>query len=146
MKTTFANSQTVERKWHVIDAEGKVLGRVASEAANLLAGKHKPTYTPNVDTGDYVIIINSDKVVLTGKKLTQKMYRTHSGHVGHLKETNYKTMMATKSDVVVEKAVKGMLPKSSLGRKMGKKLFVYKGAEHKHEAQQPQPYTLKGVK
>lgn len=146
MKTYFANPQTVERKWYVIDAEGQVLGRVASEAASLLAGKHKPTYTPHVDTGDYVIIVNADKAVLTGKKLDQKMYRTHSGYVGHLKETNYKTMMETKSDVVMEKAVKGMLPKTSLGRKMGNKLHVYKGAEHNHQAQQPVSYTLKGVR
>ena len=146
MKTYFANPQTVEKKWHVIDASGVALGRVASEAAILLSGKHKPTYTPHVDTGDYVIVINADKIVLTGKKPIQKMYRTHSGYVGHLKETNYKTMMENKSDVVMEKAIKGMLPKSSLGRKMGNKLFVYKGAEHPHQAQQPQPYTLKGVR
>jgi len=146
MKTTFANPQTVERKWHVIDAEGKILGRVASEAASLLRGKHKPTYTPHVDTGDYVIIINTDKIILTGKKLTQKMYRTHSGYVGHLKETNYKTMMEDRSDVIVEKAVKGMLPKNSLGKKMGSKLHVYKDAEHPHTAQQPQNYTLKGAR
>jgi large subunit ribosomal protein L13 len=146
MKTYFANPQTVERKWHLIDAAGHPLGRVASEAAILLAGKHKPTYTPHVDSGDYVIIINADKAVLTGNKLTQKMYRTHSGYVGHLKETDYKTMMQTKSDVVMEKAVKGMLPKNSLGRKMGKKLHVYKGAEHNQQAQQPQVYNLKGVR
>ncbi|MGD9901178.1 MAG: 50S ribosomal protein L13 [Spirochaetales bacterium] len=146
MKTYFANPQTVERKWYVIDADGQPLGRVASQAAHLLAGKHKPTYTPHVDTGDYVIIINTDKALLTGNKLTQKMYRTHSGYVGHLKETNYKTMMETKSDVVMEKAVKGMLPKSSLGRNMFKKLHVYKGAEHKQEAQQPVAFTLKGVR
>ncbi|MDD4211618.1 MAG: 50S ribosomal protein L13 [Clostridia bacterium] len=146
MKTYFANPQTVERKWYVLDATDKPLGRVATTAAMLLAGKHKPTYTTHVDTGDYVIIINSDKAVLTGNKLTQKMYRTHSGYIGHLKETNYKTMMATKSDVVMAKAVKGMLPKSSLGQQMGKKLHVYKGAEHMQEAQQPQPYTVKGVR
>lgn len=146
MKTYFANPQTVERKWHLIDAEGQPLGRVASQAANLLRGKHKPTYTPHVDTGDYVIIVNSDKAVLTGDKLNQKMYRTHSGYVGHLKETNYKTMMETKSDLMMEKAVKGMLPKGALGRKMGKKLHVYKGAEHNQQAQQPQNFTLKGVR
>jgi large subunit ribosomal protein L13 len=146
MKTYFANPQTVDRKWHVIDASGVALGRVATEAANLLRGKHKPTYTPHVDTGDYVIIINTDKIVLTGKKPIQKMYRTHSGYVGNLKETNYKTMMENKSDVIMEKAVKGMLPKSSLGRKMGKKLFVYKGEEHPHQAQQPQNHSLKGVR
>jgi large subunit ribosomal protein L13 len=146
MKTNFANSQTVERKWYVIDASGQPLGRVASEAAVLLNGKHKPTYTPHVDTGDNVIIINTDKAVLTGNKLTQKMYRTHSGYLGNLKETNYKTMMDNKSDFVMKKAVSGMLPKSSLGRDMSKKLHVYKGADHKHQAQQPQPYKLKGVR
>ncbi|PKK96080.1 MAG: 50S ribosomal protein L13 [Tenericutes bacterium HGW-Tenericutes-4] len=146
MKTYFANPQTVERKWHVIDATGVALGRVSTEAAVLLSGKHKPTYTPHVDTGDYVIVINADKAVLTGNKLEQKMYRTHSGYVGHLKETNYKTMMETKSDVVMEKSIKGMLPKNSLGKKMGGKLFVYKGENHPHQAQQPQSYTLKGVR
>lgn len=146
MKTYFANAQTVKRDWFIVDAAGQPLGRVASQVANLLKGKHKPTYTPHVDTGDHVIIINTDKVVLTGNKLTQKMYRTHSGYVGHLKETNYKTMMENKSDVIVNKAVKGMLPKNTLGRQMLKKLKVYKGAEHNNEAQQPKPFTLKGVR
>lgn len=146
MKTYFANPQTVERKWYLVDAAGQPLGRVASQVANLLRGKHKPTYTPHVDTGDHVIIINTDKLVLTGKKLTQKYYRTHSGHVGHLKETNYKTMMENKSDVIMTKAVKGMLPKNSLGRKMAKKLRVYKGAEHNNQAQMPEVFNLKGVR
>ncbi len=146
MKTYFANPQTVERKWFVVDAEGQPLGRVASQVASLLRGKHKPTYTPHVDTGDHVIILNTDKVVLTGKKLIQKMYRTHSGYVGHLRETNYKTMKEKKSDVVMTKAVKGMLPKNSLGRQMAKKLHVYKGAEHNNQAQLPEVFTLKGVR
>lgn len=146
MKTYFANEQTVTRKWYVVDAEGHALGRVASQVANLLRGKHKPTYTPNVDTGDHVIVLNTDKMLLTGNKKLQKMYRTHSGYIGNLKETNYKTMMENKSDFVLRKAVKGMLPKNTLGRKMAKKLRVYKGAEHNNEAQQPIKFTLKGVR
>jgi len=146
MKTYFANSQTVERKWYVFDAEGQTLGRFGSEIAAILRGKHKPTYTPHVDTGDNVIIINTDKLVLTGNKLNLKMYRTHSGYVGNLKETTYKTMMIDRSDVIVETAIKGMLPKSALGKRMLKKLFIYKGAEHPHQAQQPIVYHLKGVK
>ena len=137
MKTYMAHKETVERKWYVVDAEGLVLGRLASKVAAILRGKNKPTFTPNVDTGDFVIIINTDKVVLTGKKLEKKLYRYHTGHIGGLKEIQYKTLMATKSDLVVYEAVKGMLPKNSLGRKMLTKLKVYKGAEHKHSAKQP---------
>ncbi len=137
MKTYMANAQTVERKWYVVDAAGLPLGRVASKVAAILRGKNKPTFTPNVDCGDFVIVINSDKVVLTGKKLTDKYYRYHTGYVGGLKEISYKKMLEEKSDVAVYEAVKGMLPKNSLGRDMIKKLRVYKGAEHKHEAQQP---------
>lgn len=132
-----ANNQTVERKWYVVDATGLPLGRLASKVAAVLRGKNKPTYTPNVDTGDYVIIINSDKAVLTGKKLEEKMYSYHTGYIGGLKQISYKKMMAEKSDVAVYEAVKGMLPKNSLGRAMIKKLRVYKGAEHNQSAQKP---------
>ncbi|MBR2323888.1 MAG: 50S ribosomal protein L13 [Clostridia bacterium] len=138
MKTYMAHEDTVERKWYVVDAEGVVLGRLASQVATILRGKNKPTYTPNVDCGDHVIIINCDKVVLTGKKLEQKEYIYHTGYVGGLKRTQYKKMMANKSDVVVYEAIKGMLPKSVLGRKMIKKLRVYKGATHNHQAQMPE--------
>lgn len=137
MKTYMAHAETVERKWYVVDAEGVVLGRLASQVASVLRGKNKPTYTPNVDTGDFVIVINTDKVLLTGKKLEDKYYRYHTGYIGGLKEIPYKKMMAEKSDLVVYEAVKGMLPKNSLGRAMLKKLRVYKGAEHKQQAQCP---------
>jgi len=142
MKTFMANAQTVERKWYIIDAEGKTLGRLASEVAKILRGKNKPTYTPHVDTGDHVIIINSDKVVLTGKKLDQKMFRQHSLHPGGLKETSYRKLMAEKPTKAVYEAVKGMLPKNSLGRKMLTKLRVYAGTQHNHEAQQPEVLEL----
>ena len=142
MNTYMANAQTVERKWYVVDADGMVLGRLASQVANILRGKHKPTWTPHVDTGDYVIIINSDKVVLTGKKLDQKIYYHHSGYVGGLKETKYRELMHKKSDFAVKRAIKGMLPKGPLGRAMHKKLFVYTGNEHLHQAQQPEMLAL----
>lgn len=142
MKTYMAKNTDVERKWYVVDAEGVALGRLASKVAAILRGKNKPIFTPNVDTGDYVIIINTDKVVLTGKKLEKKYYRYHTGHIGGLKEIQYKTLMKEKSDVAVYEAVKGMLPKNSLGRKMLTKLKVYKGAEHKQEAQKPEPLKL----
>ena len=138
MKTYMANAQTVERKWYVIDAAGLTLGRLSTRVASVLRGKHKPTYTPNVDTGDFVIVINTDKVVLTGKKLEDKFYRYHTGYIGGLKEIPYKKMMAEKSDLAVYEAVRGMLPKNSLGRAMIKKLRVYKGAEHNHAAQKPE--------
>ena len=138
MKTYMAKAETVERKWYVVDAEGATLGRLASKVASVLRGKNKPNYTPNVDTGDFVIIINTDKVVLTGKKLENKFYRYHTGYIGGLKEIPYKKMMAEKSDLAVYEAVKGMLPKNSLGRAMLKKLKVYKGAEHNHAAQKPE--------
>jgi large subunit ribosomal protein L13 len=141
MKTYMANAQTVERKWYVVDAEGLPLGRVATRVAAVLRGKHKPTYTPNVDTGDFVIVINTDKAVLTGKKLEDKFYRYHTGYIGGLKEVPYKKMMAEKSDLAFYEAVRGMLPKNSLGRAMIKKLRVYKGADHNHQAQKPE--TLK---
>ena len=137
MKTYMAKPETVERKWYVVDAAGMPLGRLASQVAAVLRGKNKPTFTPNVDTGDYVIVINCDKVVLTGKKLEQKVYRYHTGYIGGLKERSYKDLMATKSDFVVYEAVKGMLPKNVLGRQMIKKLKTYKGADHNQQAQQP---------
>jgi large subunit ribosomal protein L13 len=142
MKTYMAHAENVVRKWYVVDAEGLTLGRLASRVAAILRGKNKPTFTPNVDTGDFVIIVNTDKVVLTGKKLEKKMYRYHTGFIGHLKEIQYKTLMATKSDVAVYEAVKGMLPKNSLGRKMLTKLKVYKGPEHNHQAQKPEVLKL----
>ena len=138
MKTYMAHAETVERKWYVVDAAGLPLGRLATRVASVLRGKHKPTYTPNVDTGDFVIVINTDKVVLTGKKLEDKFYRYHTGYIGGLKEIPYKKMMAEKSDLAVYEAVRGMLPKNSLGRAMIKKLRVYKGAEHNHAAQKPE--------
>ncbi len=138
MKTYMAHEQDVVRKWYVVDAEGVALGRLASKVAAVLRGKNKPTFTPNVDTGDFVIIVNTDKVVLTGKKLEKKYYRYHTGYIGGLKSIQYKTLMETKSDVAVYEAVKGMLPKNSLGRKMLTKLRVYKGAEHNQQAQKPE--------
>jgi len=142
MKTYVAKPQTVTRKWYVVDASGKPLGRLASEVAKILRGKHKPIYTPHVDTGDFVIVVNAEKVLLTGKKLDQKMYRRHSHYPGGLKETPYRQLMAKKPDFVIYKAVKGMLPKNSLGRKMLKKLRVYAGPAHKHEAQKPERLEL----
>ena len=138
MKTYMAKAESVERKWYVVDAAGVPMGRLASRVASVLRGKNKPTYTPNVDTGDFVIIINTDKAVLTGKKLENKFYRYHTGYIGGLKEISYKKMMAEKSDLAVYEAVKGMLPKNSLGRTMLKKLKVFKGAEHNHAAQKPE--------
>ena len=138
MKTYMAKAESVERKWYVVDAAGVPLGRLASCVASVLRGKNKPTYTPNVDTGDFVIIVNTDKAVLTGKKLENKFYRYHTGYIGGLKEISYKKLMAEKSDLAVYEAVKGMLPKNSLGRAMLKKLKVYKGAEHNHAAQKPE--------
>lgn len=143
MKSFMANPANVERKWYVVDATNIALGRLASQVASILRGKNKPTYTPHVDTGDYVIVINSDKVKLTGKKLQQKMYRHHTGYIGNMKEENYQKLMAERSDFAVELAVKGMLPKTNLGREMLKKLKVYKGAEHNHEAQKPEILVLK---
>ena len=137
MKTFMAKNGQIERKWYVVDAAGMPLGRLASQVAAVLRGKNKPTFTPNVDTGDHVIIINTDKVVLTGKKLDQKYYTYHTGYIGGLKQIPYSKMMAEKSDLAVYEAVKGMLPKNSLGRQMITKLRVYKGAEHNHIAQKP---------
>ena len=132
----------ITRKWYVVDAEGLALGRVASQVANILRGKNKPIYTPNVDTGDYVIVVNASKLILTGKKLDQKIYYKHSGYVGGLKETKYRKLMAEKPEVALRHAVVGMLPKGPLGRQMAKKLYIYKGVEHKQQAQQPQVLTL----
>ena len=142
MKTYMAHAETVERKWYVVDAAGVPLGRLASRVASVLRGKNKPTFTPNVDCGDFVIVINTDKAVLTGKKLENKFYRYHTGYIGGLKEISYKKMMEEKSDLAVYEAVKGMLPKNSLGRVMLKKLKVYKGAEHNHAAQKPEVLKL----
>lgn len=138
MKTLMAKPATVEKKWWIIDAEGKVLGRVASEAATLLRGKHKADFTPNVDCGDNVIIINSDKLVLTGKKEEQKYFKRYSGYQSGLHLTQYKQMMAEKSDVALMRAIKGMLPKNSLGRTMATHCHIYKGAEHNNQAQKPE--------
>lgn len=137
MSTTMVTKETVTRKWYVLDAAGKPMGKTAALAADLLRGKLKTDYTPNVDCGDYVIIVNAKDAVLTGKKLEQKYYRTHSGYPGGLKETQYKTLMAERPELAIELAVKGMLPKNSIGRKAATRLKVYAGAEHNHEAQQP---------
>ncbi|MFI3163571.1 MAG: 50S ribosomal protein L13 [Bacillota bacterium] len=142
MKTYMANASDIEKKWYVVDAEGMVLGRLASQVASILRGKNKPTFTPHVDCGDYVIVLNTDKVVLTGKKLEQKEYIYHTGHVGNLKRTSYKKMMEEKSDVAVYEAIKGMLPKNSLGRQMLKKVRIYKGGEHNQAAQCPEVLEL----
>ncbi len=145
MKTVMAKAETVQRNWVLIDAKDRPLGRVATEAAYILRGKHKAIYTPHVDCGDYVVVINADKVVLTGNKLTDKKWFRHSGYPGGEKEVAYKDLMNGRADFVVEKAIKGMLPKNRLGRKMGMKVKVYAGDTHPHQAQNPQPITLKGV-
>ncbi|WP_027964745.1 50S ribosomal protein L13 [Halalkalibacillus halophilus] len=145
MRTTFmANESNVERKWYVVDAAGQTLGRLSTEVATLLRGKHKPSYTPHVDTGDNVIIINADKIELTGKKMTDKIYYRHTNHPGGLKERTAQEMRSKFPEKMLEQAIKGMLPKNRLGNKMGKKLHVYRGADHKHEAQQPEVYELRG--
>lgn len=145
MRTTFlAKASEVERKWYVIDAEGKTLGRLSSEVASILRGKHKPTFTPNVDTGDHVILINVDKIHLTGKKLTDKIYYKHSLHPGGLKTRTALEMRTNYPVRMLELAIKGMLPKNTLGRQQFKKLHVYAGPEHPHAAQQPEVYELRG--
>ena len=141
MSTFMAKKETIERKWYVLDAAGKPLGKTAVAAATILRGKHRPEFTPNVDCGEYVIVINADKAVLTGKKLTQKYYRRHTGWIGGLKEVQYKTLMANRPELAMELAVKGMLAKNSLGRNALTRLHIYKGAEHKHEAQKPEAWT-----
>ncbi len=143
MSTYMAKVETVERKWYVIDAAGKPMGRTAVAAANILRGKHRPEFTPHVDCGEFVIIINADKAVLTGRKLEQKYYRRHSGYIGGLKEVQYKTLMATKPELAMELAVKGMLPHNSIGAKSATRLKVYAGAEHAHAAQKPVAVEVK---
>ena len=142
MNTFMASPATIDRKWYVVDAEGMTLGRLASEVAKILRGKNKPIFTPHMDTGDYVIIVNAEKVKVTGKKLDQKIYYHHSGYVGGLKETTLKEKLARKPEQVIELAVKGMLPKGPLGRQMYRKLFVYAGPEHRHAAQKPETLTF----
>ena len=137
MSTFMANEKTIERRWFVIDAAGKPLGRTAVKAADILRGKHRPEFTPHADCGEYVIIVNADKAILTGKKLIQKFYRHHSGYIGGLKETSYKTLMATKPEMAMELAVKGMLPHNTIGDKSFTRLHVYAGADHKQAAQKP---------
>lgn len=143
MSTFMQKKETINRKWYVIDAEGETLGRLATKAATILRGKHKVTYTPHVDCGDYVIIINASKVKLTGKKLEDKMYYNHSGYPGGLRERNAKEMINNYPEEMVERAIKGMLPHNRLGRKMGKKLFVYAGAEHNQLAQKPESINVR---
>ena len=142
MKSYVATASSIERKWYVVDATGYTLGRLASEVAKVLRGKNKPTYTPSMDTGDYVIVINAEKIAVTGKKLDQKIYYHHSDYVGGMKETTLREKLAKKPESVIELAVKGMLPKGPLGRQMLKKLHVYAGPEHNHEAQKPEVLTF----
>ena len=137
MSTFLQKKENIERTWYVVDASGKPLGRVASKVATILRGKHKPTYTPYVDCGDYVVVINAEKAILTGNKLNDKMYYNHSGYPGGLRERNAKTMINQYPEELMERAIKGMLPHNRLGRAMGKKLFVYRGSDHKHGAQKP---------
>ena len=143
MSTYMAKPETVERKWYVIDADGVVLGRLASQIAVMLRGKHKPVFTPHVDTGDYVVVVNTDKIRLTGKKLDQKIYYHHTGYPGGLKETKYRVLMVKKSEFALKKAVRGMLPSGPLGNKMFKKLKVYAGPEHQQQAQKPEVFEMK---
>ena len=145
MKTYMASPDKIERKWYVVDAEGCTLGRLSSEVAKILRGKHKAEFTPHIDTGDYVIVVNADKIKVTGKKMDQKIYYNHSGYVGGMRETKLSVMMKKKPERVVELAVKGMLPKGPLGRSMYKKLHVYAGPEHKQQAQQPEVLTFNEV-
>ena len=142
MKSFMASPSTVERKWYVVDAEGKTLGRLASEVANVLRGKNKPTYTPHIDTGDYVIVVNAEKIQVTGKKLDQKIYYHHSEYVGGMKEATLREMMQKKPEFVITHAVKGMLPQGPVGRQMLKKLHVYAGPEHNHAAQKPETLDI----
>ena len=142
MKSYIAKPQEVERKWYVLDAEGKTLGRLATEAASILRGKRKPIYTPHVDTGDYVIVINAEKIEVTGKKRKEKIYKRHTGYPGGLREITFEKLQAKKPDEIIRHAVKGMLPKGPLGRQMYKKLKVYAGPEHNHAAQKPETWTL----
>lgn len=143
MKSFMASPSTIERKWYVVDATDHTLGRLASEIASILRGKNKPTYTPHIDTGDYVIVVNADKIKVTGKKLDQKIYYNHSDYVGGMKETTLREKLAKKPEDVIYLAVKGMLPKGPLGREMITKLHVYAGPEHKHQAQKPEALEIK---
>lgn len=145
-KTQIAKKEMIKRKWYVVDADGEILGRLASKVAKILMGKHKPIYTPNVDTGDFVIVINAEKVRVTGKKLQDKIYYKHTGYLGHLKEEKLISLLNRRPEAVIRFAVSGMLPKNSLGRKMLKKLKVYRGPEHPHIAQKPEFLNLKEVK
>jgi len=142
MSTPFPSSKTIKREWHVIDAEGQVLGRMATRVATLLMGKHKPGYTPFLDCGDHVVVINAEKIVLTGNKLNDKMYYRHTGYPGGIKEARARRVIRENPERIIEAAVRGMVPKTKLGRQMLTKLRVYGGPEHPHEAQQPQPYSL----
>ena len=142
MKTFSANPATVRRDWYVVDAEGKTLGRLASQLAMRLRGKHKPEYTPHVDTGDYIVVINAEKVHVTGRKAANKMYYHHSGYIGNLKSISFDKLLAKAPERIIQTAVKGMLPKNPLGRAMFKKLKVYAGSEHNHAAQQPKPLEI----
>ena len=142
MSTFMAKAETIERRWFVIDAAGQPLGRTAVKAANILRGKHRPEFTPHADCGEFVIIVNAEKAVLTGKKLEQKYYRHHSGYIGGLKEVQYKTLMATKPELAMELAVKGMLPHNTIGAKSATRLKVYAGAEHAHAAQKPEAVEI----
>jgi large subunit ribosomal protein L13 len=143
MKSYIARPHTVERKWHLIDADGQTLGRLATEIARLLRGKNKPQYTPHIDTGDFVVVVNAEKVVVTGKKAEQKVYYRHTGYPGGLKETSYEAMLERKPTEILRKAVRGMMPKTRLGRQQLKKLKIYAGPEHPHEAQAPRPYEVR---
>jgi large subunit ribosomal protein L13 len=143
MKSYVARPHAVERKWHLIDAEGQTLGRLATEISRLLRGKHKPQYTPHVDTGDFVVVVNAEKVVVTGKKAEQKVYYRHTGYPGGLKETSYETMLERKPTEILRRAVRGMMPKTRLGRQQLRKLKIYAGPEHPHEAQRPEPYEVR---
>jgi large subunit ribosomal protein L13 len=143
MKSYMARPLEVERKWYVVDAEGQTLGRLATEIATMLRGKNKPQYTPHVDTGDFVVVVNAEKVVVTGRKAEQKVYRRHSGYPGGLKETSYERMMERRPTEILRRAVKGMMPKNRLARQQLRKLKIYAGPEHPHAAQNPQPYEVR---
>lgn len=143
MKSYMARPLEVERKWHVIDADGQTLGRLSSEIARILRGKNKPQYTPHVDTGDFIVVVNAEKVVVTGRKSEQKIYRRHTGYPGGLRETSYEQMLARKPTEILRKAVRGMMPRTRLARQQFKKLKIYAGPEHPHAAQNPQPYEVK---
>ena len=143
MKSFMARPLEVERRWYVVDAEGKTLGRLSTEIARVLRGKHKARYTPHVDVGDFVVVVNADRVVVTGRKAEQKVYRRHSGYPGGMKETSYEQMLERKPEEILRKAVRGMMPKTRLGRQQFRKLKLYAGPEHPHEAQNPQPYEVR---